>query len=176
MEKRISRESVYEGKTIKIHKDTVIIRKRKTVRELIKHPGSSVIIPILKKNPCTILMIRQYRYAAGKYLLELPAGTRNKKESFLECAKREIREETGYKAKIFKKLTGFYPSPGIMNEYMEVYTAYELQKSPLKKDFDENIKVIPVTLSKAVEMILSGKIRDAKTIAGILVFNADYTR
>jgi len=172
MEKRISRKTVYTGRIINVHRDTVEISGRRVIRDLITHPGSAVIIPVLSLKPPVILMVDQYRYAAGKRLLELPAGTRGAKESSLTCAQREIREETGYKAGKIKKLLGLYPSPGVMTEYMDIFAAYGLKKAPLKRDFDEDIRVVPVPLSRAVSMALKGKIADAKSIAGILAFNA----
>lgn len=172
MEKRKQRKEIYKGRIIRVFRDTVDIEGRSTVRELITHPGSSVIIPVLSSDPVKIILIDQYRYAAGKRLLELPAGTKAKGETTLQCAKREIREETGYKAASFRKILGLYPSPGVMTEYMDIYAATGLEYAPLRCDPDEDIKTVIMRLKKAEQLALNGTIEDAKSIAGILAFSA----
>jgi len=137
------------------------------VREIVEHPGSAVIIPVLDEKKPVIVLIRQYRYAVGKWLIELPAGTKDKAESALACAKREIVEETGYKAAKIKKIASLFPSAGMMTEKMDLFLATGLSKAYAEADFDEQIKVFTATLDAALAMIRSGKIQDAKTIAGI---------
>jgi ADP-ribose pyrophosphatase len=173
-EKTIKSELLYRGRIISLFRDIVKIKGRKTVRELITHPGSSVILPVLDVKKKIIVLIRQYRYAAKSPTLELPAGTRKRGEPALTCARREIIEETGYSAAKMKLISGFMPSPGIMSEQMSLFIAAGLIKTRQALDFDEQISVLKVTLKKAVAMVFSGKIKDAKTIAGVLMLNEVY--
>lgn len=173
-EKTIKRKLIYKGRRIDLIKSEIMINGRKSVREIIVHPGSAVMIPVLDVKRKTIILLRQYRYAAGRWMIELPAGTRDKGESALKCARREIIEETGYKAAAMKKIAEFMPSPGMMTEKMDLYIASGLSKAYLSPDFDEQITVFTTSLEKAVKMIFSGKIIDAKTIAGVLMLKEVY--
>jgi ADP-ribose pyrophosphatase len=165
---------IYSGRIFSLIKSDISIKGRVSVREIVVHPGSAVMIPVLDIKNKVIILIRQYRYGAGKWMVELPAGTRNKGESILKCAQRETTEETGYKAHSMKKITDFMPSPGMMTERMDLFIASHLVKSQVNPDFDEQIKVFKITLDKAVKMIFTGKICDAKTIAGILILKNVY--
>ena len=169
MEKCIKRKYIYKGKLVNLVKDTVKTRGKRTIRELLLHKGSAVIIPLVDVKKKKIILIRQYRYAAGKSLYELPAGTKEKNESTLECAKREVEEETGYKAERIKKVTSFYPAPGVITEKMDLFIATGLRKSKQKLEFDEQITIKTVTLHAAVKMVETGRIIDGKTIIGILL-------
>jgi ADP-ribose pyrophosphatase len=173
-EKKIKSELLYKGRIISLTRDIVEIKGRKTVRDLITHPGSAVILPVLDVKEKTIVLIRQYRYAAKSLMLELPAGTRKRGEPAITCARREITEETGYKASKMKLLSEFMPSPGMMSEKMSLFIAAGLKKAKQALDFDEQISVMTVPLSKAVGMVFSGRIKDAKTIAGVLMLNEVY--
>jgi len=169
MEKLVKRRKIHKGHLISLIEDTVSIGDRHAIREIVVHPGSAVIIPLLSKPKKEIVLIRQYRYAVDSYLFELPAGTIETGESPLACAKREIIEETGYRAGKIKKLLDFHPSPGILTEQMHLFLATNLKKTEQNTDFDENIKPAAVTLDTAVKMIRGNKIKDAKTIAGIFL-------
>ena len=173
-EKTIKKQLIYKGRLIDLVKSEIRINGRKSVREIIVHPGSSVMIPVLDVRKKLIILIKQYRYGAGKCMIEFPAGTRNKNESALKCAAREIIEETGYKTGSMRKIAEFMPSPGMMTEKMDLYIATRLTKAYLSPDFDEQITVFVTTLDTAVKMIFSGKIIDAKTIAGILMLKEIY--
>ncbi|MFP4466796.1 MAG: NUDIX hydrolase [Candidatus Goldiibacteriota bacterium] len=170
MEKKLKRKTIYKGRIITLAVDRVKTKSRTSSREFIKHPGSSVILPVINKDPVQILLIRQYRYAAGEYLYELPAGTRDPNESALQCARRELKEETGFKAGRMKKIISFYPSPGISTEFMDVFCAYGLTPSAAQKDPDEIITTKKISLQDALSMIKTGRIKDAKTTASILYF------
>jgi ADP-ribose pyrophosphatase len=172
--KLLKKQLIYKGKRIDLIRSEILINGRKSIREIIVHPGSAVMIPVLDVKKKTILLLRQYRYGAGKWMIELPAGTRDKGESALKCALREIIEETGYAAGSMKKIAGFMPSPGMMTEKMDLYIASTLTKAYLSPDFDEQIAVFTTSLDKAVKMVFSGKIIDAKTIAGILMLKEIY--
>ena len=154
---------------IRLVKDRFILRRdpRKIVtRELVDHPGAVVIVPFVDKDH--LLLLRQFRYAAKGDLWEIPAGTLEKGESTLACARRELEEETGFRAGKWKLLTRFFPAPGISNERMTLYRAERL--SPGKKclDHDEWIEHEVVSLRKALQMARQGRIRDGKTLIGIL--------
>jgi len=140
---------------------------RKTKREIVEHAGCAAIVAVdSEKN---VLLVRQYRKPVEKVLLEIPAGGIEPGEDPLKCARRELEEETGFSAKKWEKLSIFYTSPGFCTEYMHLYLATELE--PLKRaaDDDENIEVVLTPLKKAPELIASGEVCDAKSIAGLLM-------
>lgn len=173
-EKTLSSETLYKGRIISLKKDIVEVNSRKTVRELITHPGSAVILPVFDVKKKKIILISQYRYAAVSRMLEFPAGTRHRGEPALQCAKREIAEETGYKAEKMKSLGSFMPSPGIMTEKMELFIATGLSRTEQHPDFDEQIETKIMFLDSAVKLVFSNKIFDLKTIAGILMLDGIY--
>ena len=133
---------------------------------VIEHPGSVVLIPLTTEN--TVLVIHQYRLALKQTILELPAGTREKEEAWLSCAQRELREETGFRAETFTFLGEIWPAPGVSNELMKIYLAQHLTPDPLPADMDEEIEIRPLPLSDLLAMVENGRIRDAKTIVGLL--------
>ncbi len=135
-------------------------------RELVVHPGAVVILPFIDKNK--IVLIRQFRYAAKGDLWEIPAGTLEAGENPLVCAKRELEEEIGFKAKKFKLLTRFFSAPGISDEVMTLYSAHQLYPGLKNLDHDEWIEHRITPLKDALRMIRTGQIKDAKTIIGIL--------
>ncbi|VAW12206.1 hypothetical protein MNBD_BACTEROID05-55 [hydrothermal vent metagenome] len=133
--------------------------------DLIEHPGASLIIPFL--SPRRMIFIRQYRAAINQYIIELPAGTRDKKEPYLKCAQRELIEETGYAAKKFKRLGKIYPVPGYSDEEIVIYRADDLYQSQALKDFDEIIETCVMSRREVNKMLKDGKIADAKTICAL---------
>jgi ADP-ribose pyrophosphatase len=141
----------------------------RAMREWVKHPGSVVVLPVFPDG--RILLIRQYRYAAAQELWELVAGHKEPSEDFATGARRELEEESGYTAKRIKKLLEFYPSPGFLSEKMVVFVAEGLTKGDARMEADEKIAQKVVTLSQAEQWIRSGKIRDGKTVAGILFYS-----
>lgn len=169
--KKIISKNIYKGKVINLNVDTVQINNKKFTREVIIHPGSVVIIPVLNIKKQKIIMIKQYRYAINKYIYELPAGTREKNENSFTCAKRELEEETGYYPEKLKKLITIFPSPGIISEKMDIFLAINLIKKKQKTELDEDIKIKIFSLKQLINMILKEKIVDGKTIAGILLLN-----
>ncbi|NUO07891.1 MAG: NUDIX hydrolase [Candidatus Brocadia sp.] len=160
---------IYSGIKINVRKDEVLLDDgRKVMREVIEHPGSAAIIPFVSEDE--IFLIKQYRHAVKETLYEIPAGTLDKGETFITCAGRELEEETGYKAGKLEPLIILYPSPGILSETMHLFKATNLIKTQTNYQADESIKgIIQVKLSKALEMVKKGEIRDAKTACSILM-------
>jgi len=138
-------------------------------RDLIHHSGSVVVLAVDdSKSVPRILLERQYRHAAQGYLWELPAGRIDPGEDELNAAKRELIEETGYRAEHWRRVFRFYASPGFMAETMAVYLATGLRRGEAEPEEDEVIQIRMVPLPTAVKMVLSGTIRDAKTISSVL--------
>lgn len=137
-------------------------------REIVVHPGSVVVLPVLGDG--RIVLIRQYRHAAGQYLWELVAGHKEPDEDPVEGAQRELREETGYTARRIRKLLEVFPSPGLLGERMDVFVAEGLTKGKARPEEDEKITQRIFTLQEAKDWIRSGRICDSKTVAGILYY------
>lgn len=172
--KVFSSKTSFRGKVFTVTTDRVREPNGVTaVRDVVRHSGSVVILAIDDTQPEPhVLLERQYRYAAGDYLWEIPAGRIDGKEKPLAAAKRELREETGYSAKSWRKALFFYPSPGFMDETMTVFLARGLKPGEAQPEDDERIDFELVPLTQAIRMITSGEIRDAKAIAAILWFKA----
>jgi ADP-ribose pyrophosphatase len=138
-------------------------------RGSIDHPGAVVLVPLtfLDGRP-QVLMVRQYRLAIDEVILEVPAGTRRLEEDWLDCAQRELREETGFRAKQFLFLGEMWPAPGVSNERLRLYLATELSSAPLPQDVDEELQVQRLPLDLLVSMAKDGRLQDAKSIVAIL--------
>lgn len=134
-------------------------------RGYIDHPGSVVLIPLQGDN---VVMLAQYRLALHTTILELPAGTRGWEEDWLECAQRELREETGLRAAQFIPLGAVWAAPGLSNEAMRLYLALDLTPDPLPQDADEEIEIRPISLTDLVSQALDGRLADAKSVIAIL--------
>lgn len=165
----LSSESVFKGRSFELKHERVIEPSGLEVtRDVIAHPGSVVVLPVFADG--RILMIRQYRHAAGRFLWELVAGHVEKDETFREAAPRELREETGYTAQTFTRLLEIYPAPGLLGERMEIYLAEGLTRGASEPEEDEKITKRICTLPELEDWIRTGKIKDAKTISGILYY------
>jgi ADP-ribose pyrophosphatase len=139
---------------------------RSTSCQFIQHPGSVAILPLVdEKHVC---LIRSRRLTVGEVLIEVPAGTREPNENPLDTARRELAEETGYRANIFDELISFYPSPGISNERMWIYVARDLTAGAPAREANEEIDNLIVSWDDALAMIDRGEIYDGKTIVAIL--------
>lgn len=161
---------VWEGKW-RVRVDTYRLDDgRLYERGAIDHPGAVVLVPlqIAEDGTPQLLMLRQYRPALGKTILELPAGTREPDEPWLSCAQRELQEETGYRAANFDSLGEVWAAPGLSNERMALYLAGGLQADPRPMDVDEEITVEVWPLATLVEMALDGRLEDAKSVVAIL--------
>ena len=168
--KVLSSKVVYQGKVFKVTSDKVKEPNGITaIRDVIRHSGSVVVLAVDETgDEPRVLLERQYRYAAQSFLWELPAGRIDPGESALAGAKRELIEETGYRAKKWKRVLRFYASPGFLDETMEIFLARELTPGQAELEADESIECHLVPLSEAIDMIFSGKIHDGKAIAGVL--------
>ena len=140
----------------------------RTRREVCVHPGAVVILPLLDDGQ--VVLIRNRRYTIGQYLIELPAGTLERNEDPMNCAGRELLEETGYLAGRLKPLNSFYSSPGILTEKLYAFAAYDLEKQSAALEEGEEIEVQPTALDEAIQMIRDGRIQDGKTIATLLMY------
>jgi ADP-ribose pyrophosphatase len=170
VEKTLESKSIYKGRVISLRLDSVQLDSgKKAYREIVEHPGAVGIIPL--KGNGDIILVKQYRKAVEEYLLELPAGKLEAGEDPGECAARELKEETGYRARNIRYVSSFYTSPGFSNEVMHVFIATGLEYEEKKPDEDEVIKIIEINHEEALDMALNGKLRDAKTITGILLLN-----
>lgn len=164
-----SRES-YRGPLFRVTTDEIVeptgVRVR---RDVVRHSGSIVVLAVddTSAEP-HILLERQYRHAAGRFLRELPAGRIDDGENELTAAKRELLEETGYRARSWKRILHFWVSPGFVAEAMSIFLAQGLKSGTAQPEADEVIEISMVPLKKAVAMVVGGEIQDAKTIAGIL--------
>ena len=169
--KILSSEKVFTGRVFGVRRDQLIEPTGvRTTREIVAHPGSVVVLPVFDDGK--ILIIRQYRYAAGQFMWELVAGHREPDEDFRRGAARELREETGYTARRYRKLLEIYPSPGLLSERMVIFLAEGLTKGEARPEDDEKIEARILTLSEGDRWIRSGRIRDAKTISGLLYYAA----
>lgn len=163
-----SSKIIYKGKVFSFFSDNVTLPNGLTTNiDVIRHPGASAIVPLLNDNE--IILIKQYRYAVGGFIWEIPAGVLDPGEAPLECAKRELIEETGYSANEMEKLTEIVPVPGYSDERIHIFLATGLSESKQNLDDDEILKVHTLKLDAAMEMIKSGEITDSKTIAGLFL-------
>ena len=160
----------YRGPVFTVTTDQVLepggIRTR---RDIVRHSGSVVVLAVDEnQSGARVLLEKQYRHAAGRFLYELPAGRIDPGESELTAAKRELLEETGYSARSWKRVIRFWASPGFVAEAMSIYLARGLRPGAAQPEDDEAIEIKLVPLPEAVDMVLNGRIQDAKTISGVL--------
>jgi ADP-ribose pyrophosphatase len=163
----LNSEPIYKGKVFDIRLDEIREDGIEYKREIVVHHGSAVIVPVFDDG--TVALVRQYRHAAGKYLLEIPAGSLNEGEDPETGAIRELEEEIGATAAKIEKLTEFYVSPGFLTEKMHVFLATGLTDVGQKLEPDELLTIHRYTLPQAMELITNGDIEDAKTIVGIML-------
>jgi ADP-ribose pyrophosphatase len=166
----LSSKDAYRGPVFWVTTDEVVEPSGVHVRrDVVRHSGSVVVLAVDEgPHGPRVLLERQYRHAAGKLLYELPAGRIDEGENELKAAKRELLEETGYSARSWKRVLRFWASPGFVAEAMSIYLARGLNPGAAQPEDDEVIEIKFVTLPKAVQMVMNGSIKDAKTIAGVL--------
>ena len=166
-EKILASKTVYEGRMINLRVDAVELPSgRQTTREIVEHRNSVVVVPIDSDN--NVLLVKQWRSALRKPLLEVPAGKTEPGEEPVETAHREMIEETGYSAGKMEDLGGFYAGPGYSTEFLHLFHATDLKPAENAPDDDEIAEVLTVPLSEALSKIESGEICDAKSVAGLL--------
>jgi ADP-ribose pyrophosphatase len=174
--KLVSSKLAYKGKVFSVFSDKIEEPSGFVhTRDVIRHNGSVVILAVDdSKNPAdpNIILIRQYRHAAGQFLLELPAGRVDANEATLAAAKREMIEETGYRAKRWTLLTKYFASPGFLGEWMQIYLARDLREGTATPEPDENIEIIRLPLSEALALVASNKIHDGKTLIGLMLYDS----
>ena len=159
--------SIYKGKIFDVIESDIRHDDLEYKREIVVHNGSSVMVPVYDDG--TIALVRQYRYAAEKFLLEIPAGTLNKDEDPEKAALRELEEEIGVRASKMEKLSEFYVSPGFLTEKMHLYLATELTETAQRLEEDEILTIERYSFSDAFSLIRSGEIQDAKSIIGLIL-------
>lgn len=180
-EQKLGGEEVFTGNLLRLSVDTVELASgQKTSREVVHHPGGVVVIPLFYSgSEAEVVLVKQYRYPAGKGLWELPAGTLEEEESPEACARRELLEETGYGAGSLRKLVDLYTSPGYTDEVLSLYIADELKdvdSSDVDSPEDENIVVEKFPVEELFDRAKCGEITDGKTLAGLfyLSFGKEY--
>jgi ADP-ribose pyrophosphatase len=160
-------KEIFQGRVFQVTVDTIREADQVYQREIVHHSGSAVIVPVFPDG--TVGLVRQYRHAAVRYLLEAPAGTLNPGETPEIGAARELEEELGCVAGRLEKLSEFFVSPGFLEEKMWLYLATELTQTQARLDDDEILSVARIPFSQALSMIATGEIEDAKTIIGIML-------
>jgi ADP-ribose pyrophosphatase len=160
--------NLYNGKIFSVALEKVTLPNGVTKdREVVRHPGAAAMVPLLDDG--NVVLVKQYRHAVNNYLWEIPAGTLEPDEEPMACAERELVEETGYEATNFDKLTEILPAPGYTDEHIHIFLATGLTLAEQRLEDDEVLTVQPTPFDKAIEMIKTGEIQDAKTIVGLLL-------
>lgn len=166
-ERLVSRRTVWRGQAVNFRVDTVKLPDgKRATREYLDHPGAAGVVPFVDKK--TIVLVRQCRHPVGEVTLELPAGKLDAGESPLACLRRELREETGYEARRFTPLIRYWPTPAFTNEVLHLYLAEGLRAGRHSPDADEFLEVVHMPFDEALSLVKSGKIKDSKTVVGLL--------
>ena len=167
-ENTLDSELIYDGRVVHLYMETVRLPNgHESKREVIKHIGAVAIVAFDPDG--NVLLVRQYRQATRRILLEIPAGTLNPGEAPLDCAIRELQEETGYKPGKIEALGGIFTAPGYTSEFIHLFLATDLTESRLELDADEFIEVLHMSMAEALTLITDGKIADGKSISGLLL-------
>ncbi|HEY6262350.1 MAG TPA: NUDIX hydrolase [Nitrospiraceae bacterium] len=169
-------KQIYTGVVVTLNVDTITLPNGITVDlEVVRHPGAAAVVPL--KHDGTVVLIRQFRHAAGGFIYEIPAGKLHPGEDPTVCAARELEEEIGYRAGKLDHLSSIFTAPGFTDEVIHIYKATELTTGRQHLDRDEILEVIEVSLSESIRMIEDGTIRDAKSIVGLqAVYRGSCTR
>ena len=167
-EKTLSSQQIYDGRILKLRLDTVKLPSgRVTKREIVEHDDSIAIVAI--DGDDNVLLVKQFRKAVEKEVLEIPAGGIEPGEEPVAAVKRELREETGFLPQRVERIGGFYTSPGYSSEFLHLFVASDLTPEKLQAEDTESIKVERVPISRILELIRTGTINDAKSVAGLLM-------
>ena len=168
-EEVLSKQVIHTGRIFRVERwQARLVNEKIATREIVIHNGASAIVPVDAQGQVTL--VKQYRIAAGKCLLEIPAGKKDSPdEDFLLCAQRELSEETGLEAKSWKHLTTLHTSPGFVTETIGLFLATDLTQGATHPDEDEFLNLVRMPLKDAVDMVMRGEITDSKTICGLLM-------
>jgi len=165
-----SEKELFQGRIIRlVERKLVLPNGRRTTFHIVEHPGAVAIVPVHANGD--VVLLKQFRPSIGMEIYEIPAGTIEKGEGPLATAKREIVEETGFKAKRWDKIADFYTAPGFCDERMHVYVARDLTPAKADGDDDEILKPVRMTIDAALKLIRTRRIRDAKSIAGLMLYH-----
>ncbi|MDA1080587.1 MAG: NUDIX hydrolase [Gemmatimonadetes bacterium] len=168
----IATRPVHNGRVISVHADTVRFPDGSTgTLDIVRHPGASAVVPFLGEpggDDPTVLLIRQYRYATGRWLLEIPAGRLDVGETPEACARRELREETGCTAIVMEPMTTIFTTPGFSDERIHLFLATGLTRGESSHEADEFIEPVAISLTEALSRVESGEISDAKSALALL--------
>lgn len=165
-EKRLSGKTLYRGKILNLRVDDVELPNGRTaIREIVEHAPAVAMLPVLDDG--TVLLIRQFRYALGRDILEIPAGLVEEGEPFESAARRELQEEIGFFPETLREMGRIYNSPGFSTELLVLYLAEDLRPSRLQPDDDENIQVVPVAPEDVAPLLRRGDVADGKTFAAL---------
>jgi ADP-ribose pyrophosphatase len=157
---------LYRGRVFRLVREkTTLVNGLTTEIDVVRHPGAVVIVPVTDED--SVILLRQYRHAVGRYLWELPAGTLRSQERLIDCAHRELAEETGYRCMRMEKITTLVALPGYSDERLTLFLATKLNRIGQKLDPDEIVEVHELPLARAREMLFNGSIIDTKTISGL---------
>jgi len=168
-EKVLSSKVIFEGRAVKLRIDTVLTADgRQSTREIVEHSNCIAVIALDADD--NVLLVKQYRGAVGKEMLEIPAGGIDDGEDAEAAVIREMQEETGFRPHRVERLTGFYSSPGFCSEYLHLYLAMDLTPDPLRAEDTAGIEVIRVPVAQILHLLASGRIEDSKSFAGLLYF------
>lgn len=158
--------NIFAGKVVTLNIDTVTLPNGVTIDlEIVRHPGAAAVVPLRENG--TVMLIKQFRHAAGGFIYEIPAGKLHPGEDPVHCAARELEEEIGYVAGRLERLTSIFTAPGFTDEVIHIYKATNLTPGRQQLDRDEVLEVLELSLEEAVKMVKAGTIRDAKTIVGL---------
>lgn len=163
----LSSEEVYAGRLVRVARDTVREGDKTYVREVVRHPGGAAVVPVFADG--SVAFVSQYRHPTRRYVLELPAGKLDPGERPAETAARELEEELGVVPGRLEQLSEFYTTPGFCAERLWVFLATDLRETALRREEDEIIEIVRMPLSRALAMVASGEIDDAKTIIGLML-------
>jgi ADP-ribose pyrophosphatase len=165
-------KNIFRGKVLTLNIDTITLPNGVTIDlEIVRHPGAAAVVPL--KDNGMVVLIKQFRHAAGGFIYEIPAGKLYPGEDPLHCAARELEEEIGWIAGRMERLTSILTAPGFTDEVIHIYKATGLTAGRQQLDRDEVLEVLEISLEEAIKMIEAGTIRDAKTIVGLKLVSGE---